>query len=233
MWGGFTIIETMLFLAISGLLVVGILGGAGYAINVQRYKDSVNSLQSYVEGEYDRTMNTQNDRSNSLGCSAGTLTEGGSGMPRGTTDCLIVGRLLTVSDDGKSFTSQTVYAAADGSQQSDDISSLKASTLFVSDVAEQATTYTLEWGTAMTLPNSGTTPAGYKLLIVRSPSSGTIRTFSADGMTTIDDMITDTARTDVTLCVDPQGLSLSNKRALRVLKDAANASAVKLVEGAC
>ena len=46
---GFTIIEVMLFLAVTGALAVAILVGSGVAIGQQRYKDSVNSLQSFIQ----------------------------------------------------------------------------------------------------------------------------------------------------------------------------------------
>ncbi|MEP6710564.1 MAG: prepilin-type N-terminal cleavage/methylation domain-containing protein, partial [Candidatus Saccharibacteria bacterium] len=52
---GFTIIEVMLFLAISGALAVGILIGSNVAITSQRYRDSLNSLQSLLQQQYNQT----------------------------------------------------------------------------------------------------------------------------------------------------------------------------------
>ena len=49
---GFTLVEAMLFLAITGLLTVGILVGSGVAISQQRYRDSVNSLKSFIQDQY-------------------------------------------------------------------------------------------------------------------------------------------------------------------------------------
>ena len=46
---GFTIIEVMLFLAITGLLAVGVLATVGNSINVQRYRDAVVTLQTEVQ----------------------------------------------------------------------------------------------------------------------------------------------------------------------------------------
>ena len=230
--GGFTIIETMLFLAISGLLVVGILGGTGYAINIQRYGDAVNSLQNYFQGEFGIVANAQNDRDNFLTCSSGALSSDGGGLPRGTTDCLIIGQLVTVAGDGKSLQSQTVYAGADGSDQTNDIDALQHSSLFVSDVVQPPSDYALEWGTALALPG-GTIPSGYQLLIVRSPSSGTIRTFTAEKDVSLQGMVADSARLDRIFCVDSQGLIAFGNRGVKILKDAANASAVKVAEGGC
>ena len=229
---GFTVIETMLFLAISGLLAVGIIGGTGYAINLQRYKDAVNSLQSYVQSEYGMVANTQNDRATLLTCSSGVLSTDGAGQPRGATNCLIIGRLITVAADGKSLHAQTVYAGTDSSEQPDDISALKNATLFVSDIAQAPADYALEWGTAVALPG-GATPAGYQILIARSPMSGAIRTFIAEQGLQLADMIADTTRLDQVFCVDSSGLVTFGNRGVKIMKDAAGASAIKVTEEGC
>ena len=46
---GFTIIEVMLFLALSGLLLVGVLGGLGDNISRQRYNDAVQDVVNMMQ----------------------------------------------------------------------------------------------------------------------------------------------------------------------------------------
>ena len=46
---GFTIIETMLVLSVTGLLSVGIMVGWSVNINRQRYDDSVNTFKSDIQ----------------------------------------------------------------------------------------------------------------------------------------------------------------------------------------
>lgn len=103
---GFTIIETMLFLAISSLLAIVILVGAGANVERQRYRDTANSLKSYLQEQYSQAVNINNIRSTSLQCSlsgssltVSPITSGG--WPRGAdNDCVILGRYVK-SDDGK------------------------------------------------------------------------------------------------------------------------------------
>lgn len=231
---GFTVIETMLFLAISGLLVVGILAGAGTAINVQRYKDSTNSFLSYVQGEFDKAQNVQNNRSTALACDpAGSISEGNTQPVLGTSPCVIVGRLLTLSSTGKTVTSRPVYASADGSSQQTDIEALVSAKLFTSDAAEQPSTYTPEWDTMITKPKA-TTPDQWRILIARSPSSGTIRTFVDTTSDPVASMVKDINRTELTTCVDPQGLLTFERRGIVLLKDASGSASVKdAAGGAC
>ena len=84
---GFTIIETMLFLAVSGFLIMGILAGTGVSINTQRYRDSVVSLRSFLQQQYSDVSNVRNS-SQTNPC----LSSSGN---RGQTDCVILGRYVT------------------------------------------------------------------------------------------------------------------------------------------
>lgn len=231
---GFTIIESMLFLAISGLLIVGVIAGAGVSINVNRYKDATTSLDSYLQGQYDRTTNVQNDRNNQLGCSAGVITESGN-QARGTSTCTVIGRFISVTNDGTALQSQPVYAGTDGSKSNDDLTALVNSSLFLSNGAESPESYTLEWGTKLVVPLSNTPLQAMKLLIVRSPSSGTIRTFVAtDGTTDPAQFLKDQYRQDALFCIDQSGLAAIPRRGSFVIKDATNSSGVKMAtEGTC
>ena len=49
---GFTILEVMLFLAITGLMLIGVIGGTYSAIASQRYTDSVRSFAEFLRQTY-------------------------------------------------------------------------------------------------------------------------------------------------------------------------------------
>lgn len=56
---GFTLIEVMLFLAISGLLLVGVMGGTYRAISSQRYNDAVRGFSEYLRQIYAEVISPQ------------------------------------------------------------------------------------------------------------------------------------------------------------------------------
>lgn len=56
---GFTIIEVMLFLALSGVLLAGILGGLGGNIARQRYNDAVQDIANMMRDQYSFVSDTQ------------------------------------------------------------------------------------------------------------------------------------------------------------------------------
>lgn len=53
---GFTVIEVMLFLAITGLMLVGALGGTYASISRQRYNDSVRSFAEFLRRVYSEVL---------------------------------------------------------------------------------------------------------------------------------------------------------------------------------
>ncbi len=236
---GFTIIEVMLFLAISGLLAVGVMAGAGAAINVQRYKDATNSLLSYFQGEYDQVANVQDNRvggSNSMSSvactSSGFTTKDGPVTIGSSLSCFIIGRLITVSNNGTSIQAQSVFASKQGTGN-DDIQALASSGLFI-DAAQSGEVpdiYSPEWSTRLVNTTGSTSLDNWRLLILRSPTSGTIRTFtSTDPNQSLTDMVTGNGgatRQDMVVCLDPAGLVSQQPSGVRIVKDAASVSAIK------
>jgi type II secretory pathway pseudopilin PulG len=182
---GFTIIETMLFLAVSGLLATIILVGSGVTINQQRYRDSVDSVKSYIQQQYSEAVNVANDRGSNWSCSAAgkvVETEPSAGTPRGTSDCVIVGRLITVDASGTKLSTANVVGArnANAEDQVSDIAEIKTNyKLGVSPISPDETT--VSWG-AQVVKRKTTSPMSVSILILRSPLSGSILTFTKEGV---------------------------------------------------
>lgn len=243
---GFTIIEVMLFLAISSLMAVGIMAGASVAINVQRYKDATHSFQSFIQSQYDKAINVQNDRKSSVKCDGATIAAitdpaDPEATPGAAVDCYIYGRLLTVSEDGKKITAQAVYGST--ATNGDDISSLASAKLFVDTTgsAEIAETYTPEWSTQLVKAKAQKDQSfamdDWRLLIVRSPSSGAVRTFTTfdKSLISLQAVVESlSSRSDVTICLDSNGLMNKTKNGITIKKDTAAASGVGMAaRGEC
>lgn len=181
---GFTIIETMLVLAITGVLVAGVFIGVGTSINVQRYRDSVQTLKSVIQTQYSEITSVRNDRNNQWSCDGQATTSDQGSVQRGQTDCVLLGRLVTINESD--ITIYSVVGRQTGSAATaNDIASLTANyVLNVSTV--EVVSDSLEWGAAIAWPASGTgsrpqpTPRQISLLFIRSPDSGQVYTFSSD-----------------------------------------------------
>lgn len=119
---GFTIIEVMLFLALSGLLLVGILGGLGGNIARQRYNDAVQDTVNMFRDQYSFVTDTEvsiRDNKNDASCygltSSDTDFDEASGPGsyfkaqssitpdsisyRGRTNCVIYGAVVFINDN--------------------------------------------------------------------------------------------------------------------------------------
>jgi prepilin-type N-terminal cleavage/methylation domain-containing protein len=217
---GFTIIELMLVLAISGSLVAAIFVGSSTAINQQRYRDSVNSLKSFIQNQYDQVSNTLNDRTGTEGCTS-TATITATPQSRGTSDCVIMGRLVTLAANGVDLSAVDVvgYRASNVivPPATTDLAELRTYRLGVSSASPD--TDTVAWGAKVVSPNT-TNAYGFSMLIVRSPQSGSIMTFTAPGglpaggPLTLVTAANNTAARD--LCVNPGGFSLTKRMEVKV-----------------
>lgn len=228
---GFTIIESMLFLAISGVLVVALIAGTGVSINIQRYRDAVETLKAYIQNQYDEITSVYNDRDNSWYCDNSAQTDkGAASEDRGQSQCVLLGRYLTI--DGDTVRSASVTGRlVDGSiATGNDINRLRDSyVLGISTVYQDETT--LEWGASIKWPSAGDSESRtgndrrqIAILIVRSPDSGLIYTFTSDnvpeepGNNSLKSMIVAASevpgRAPRTICIEPGGILLTNVMAV-------------------
>lgn len=240
---GFTIIEVMLVLAVSAALAVGILAGSGRAVEDQRYRDSVNTTKSFIQEQYNLANNPINGRSGKEKCSyADVNTETFNGDARGTTDCLLLGRILIVSGDGSSMSAGNVIGYRDSvappaNNDVDELKNnyvLKQSPLEVEDKA-------IPWDARIVRPAPAMDQAmPLTLMIIRSPLSGSMLTF-VNSDSNISDPNTlvrrgiNAQKTD--FCIVPAGLNFpSPKMAVRIQPYATTQSAIEVVpenEGVC
>jgi type II secretory pathway pseudopilin PulG len=238
---GFTILETMLFLAITGLLIAAMLFGVGTSINTQRYRDSVTSLKSFLQSQYSDIENVQNDRGDNWKCnSAAQTSQTGTLQGRGQSDCVIVGKYIAIVGGTTTVASVNAYQSSSSGSGSD-IAILKSNyKLELSTVNQQ--TDALAWGTviawAKTSSGSGsdnsgvdkknpTTPRSIAILIIRSPTSGAIYTFTSDTVVPIASVTNATlqamlvpgvgplpSQKERTVCLDSQGLVVTGSVAV-------------------
>jgi type II secretory pathway pseudopilin PulG len=228
---GFTILETILFLSITALLATGVLAGIGTSINVQRYRDSVTSLQSVLQQQYSEVSNVSND--NAKGC---------DDKPRGQSDCVILGRYITTENNKILSIQRVIGQIPPGSVSSlDDVGIFKQpdgyNAKVIPSYLEAAETYEIEWGSSLVKPNNGGSMT-FSILILRSPISGTVRTFiNRDSVVTagnIQDndngLITPIALTTaIKMCVEPSGgLSAGNKTAVEIMANSTGPTGVEV-----
>jgi len=244
---GFTIIETMLFLGVSSLLIVLLIAGTGASINTQRYQDAAETFKLMLQQQYADVASVQNSRDDSWSCgaSARPTNTGTVQDNRGQSKCVLLGKYVRLQDEKISIYRVVAYPRI-ATVQANDIDSLKANyTLNVS--SDGVDMSTMEWGTKIAYPKTGggTIPLAVRkmgILIVRSPDSGQVYTFTnRDSDVPNDGSINSASLTSMlvagdsipgqgerTICINSGGMFTTDDRSVRLVTYAASSGAVEL-----
>lgn len=234
---GFTIIEAMLFLGVAGALTVAILAGSGLAINQQRYRDSVNSLKSLLQEQYSETTNVVNDRIGTETCAEAVVVSPPDLVPapqqRGTSECTVMGRFITIDATGKvvKTTSVVGYHAPGSAEQASDIAEIQTNyKLGLSLLSQEEVD--VAWGAEVVKPKSqGGEPQSLSMLILRSPLSGSIMTYTVDGIATniISMVKAENANKTVNLCLNAPSTAIAGGRmAVQIMPYATNQGSIQV-----
>lgn len=247
---GFTMIEVMLFFAVSGLLLVGVLATSSTAINRQRYNDAVYSLEALVKQQYNLAANTVNSRPDDTSCTIEyeegspsdlQIIPNSTGVPpRGADDCVVLGRIIILGGnannaDPSSYVTATVLGTHEylgaGDPIDDTDGDAFAGYLFAvepSSVGESS----LPWDTRITSPAS--------IMTLRSPATGSIITYALPEWTSFTNRgignlyLDNDAQKQRDICLDPNGLVAGPQLGIRLQAKASGSSAVqKLADGVC
>jgi type II secretory pathway pseudopilin PulG len=203
---GFTVIELMLFVAISGALFAGLMLGVNTNIAQQRYRDSVLSYSSLLQNQYSEVLNTRNERTDEWKCTNGVVEpQPNAGDPRGASQCVILGRAIWITDNGSGYQSSPVIGVEpQGQVTPGDLETLAAYKPVLSDSFDTAKG-TLDWDSNLVTPQHQPSMASF--LILRSPASGLIRVFASNSPLPSDiaaAITTDATTTSITNCVRGQ-----------------------------
>ena len=249
---GFTLIEVALFLAITGLLFVGIAVGTQNSIFQQRFNDAVQNFAEFLRSAYSEVSNVRNEG-------------------KGRSDMAIYGKLITFGEDadlaghgsnegfltGSAAFSYNVIAKADteGVGSGDLLQTLADldANVVVDDgdgykAAGFAYDYKPRWSSAIQNTDDKNSFVG-ALLIVRHPDSGTIYTYVMKGKTIQVNLAVNNPTNSelnplmpflensndfkiesVDFCINPNGLDQGGlRRDVRIVKDARNGSGVEII----
>jgi len=233
---GFTIIEVMLFLAVTGMLAVAILVGSGVSIGQQRYRDSVNTLKGLIQQQYSETTNVANSRANDSACANAVVTTPPDSVPspqaRGTSECVILGRLLTIGENGIDLTVSNVVGYRTSQMapaEPTDIDELRTNyRLGTSPIDREDAS--VEWGAQVVKPKT-TTAEPLSIMVIRSPLGGSLMTFIQDGVQTdLGGMLTGgITKTNRDICVNADaGSFVGSRQAIRINAYASAGNAVEI-----
>lgn len=222
---GFTIIELMLFLGLTGLILIGILVSSGTAVTRQRYIDAVYSLQSTLQDQYTEVVNTRNTGLTNSECSSS----------RGQSNCVILGKFIEPTDDRKSLKVETVY----GVTPSSDISTSSDTEIFRAYLKNSSGNYrnaiaegnqqTIGWGFVMQKP-SPKEPIEFNMAILRSPVSGSIRTYISTVTNAGWGNILVDQTENLIICLDDSGTAgLAGRMGVRIVAGASSTTGVQYV----
>lgn len=186
---GFTIIEVILFLAITGALFAALMVGVGVGITQQRYQDSVRSYKALLQDQYAAVLNTRNEGVAASECNDGqkAVNSAGSAAARGTTQCVLLGRAVVVGTDSTGKTTVTVSSVTGyeppttglgkvGDNDTDETVIKKYSPKIATFDAVPSS---LDWDMSLMVSvSSHWQGAQATFLILRSPSTGVVKVFA-------------------------------------------------------
>lgn len=225
----------MLFVAISGLLIAVILANSTVFINQQQYRDSILSVQDFLQTQYSKTININNSISNSFSCSFNgstlTISTGSGSNSKGQSDCLLLGRYITtgISTDGTRLDAYPVVGYKYQSSSRLDLDALKNDYYINFDNSNAINTsepFNLTWGTYMQQKNG--TKLIFSLLIIHSPNSASIYTLASIGSTkTISELLNDSSATsnDLIICINKPSVA-TRLMGVKVLSNSSNPTGV-------
>lgn len=256
---GFTVIEVLLFLAITALLVFALMGGWTLSMNTQSYRDSMRSTVGFLQQQYANTANVSifdRPNSNTYGCTGNpgditpktTITSAGT-TPRGQGECMVLGNYLVIDGRNPSniksfpiigYESKTALGIDSTSTEASAIKAYDPQRVDTDAAGLSSEEFAIPWTARPYMAGDKSTNIAVAMVIIRSPVSGIIHTYIQQNIT---DVANPPKVTDVinvagssnafVFCLDPEAAVAGNIQAIEIRANAASADAVRInAEGA-
>ena len=239
---GFTIIEVVLFVTISGTLAVLLATGWTGMLNTQRYRDSVNTFQSYIQQQYNLVYNVENAREGNdkkcvkNGISGAPQVQSVAGDYRGKADCVLLGRYIFI-DGGKTATSYPIMGVEPDSPTASTTEAAvigdynpRVVTSGLADLNISESSMTLPWDA--TIVDPGTTDSRtIGIAIIRSPQTGIAHTYTKAETVLSENpfgtLVNDANENEQRLCIDPGAILAGGNRAVVFRASASSQSSIE------
>ena len=193
--GGFTIIEVSLFLSISAVVAAALLFSMIAMVRQQQWNDSMNTMRTLVQNEYQNVANGINGRVGQNPCNDDSSNTAGH-----SKGCMYIGRLISFNTTNSTYTVSDVVAtspnacsnSANSSACSTEAGALGKIGLTVSGSNNHGGATKVSWngnlGGIATFPrgaSSSTAPETFSasdsgIAIIRSPINGQVNVFVGD-----------------------------------------------------
>lgn len=232
---GFTIIEVMLFLAISGVMAALLLGGWTLMINTQRYKDSIDTVYGYIQDQYNLVYNVENERSSTLTCTGGNQIVNGAGESRGQSDCVLMGRFIKLTN-GTTFRSYAVVGrepAAPATGSDTDIIKSYNPAVVSQSIGLSEVEQIVPWRAVIKGKAGNADPLNMSIMLLRSPESGIVHRYIVNSSNQVDPIIDlgeikrDNEDDDVMFCFDPGVMVQGSRQSVVIRKYASSRNSVE------
>lgn len=223
---GFTIIEVILFLAISGSLAALLLVGMGTAIQQQQYRESVQSFASFLRSQYSRVINVENSRPDSAVCPIPGVESGSS---IGQSECVVIGRYIRSDNgEGSSYLAYPVYGYKN-----------PATSDWIYALGDSDSEYSVQWEAKSRYSHQPVGSTNISILMYRHPDMGNlaIRTDSSSHASDINTFFVDNVsfgeRKEI--CVYSEGWLSGQSRSIELGVRSGSSDAVSVINstGGC
>lgn len=163
---GFTVIEVVLVIAISGLIAMGIMSSSSRQVNVQNYRDGVESFRDFLAGQFEDLDSVKNNQSG--GC------PGGASHGRGAGNCFYSGKFISITASGDETKLEARPIQSTVNEVDDTIASVN---VVGDDTDENVQKSRINWGVQAVSSLSPTSPINRYVTIFRSPITGSVSSY--------------------------------------------------------
>lgn len=161
---GFTLVEIILVIAVSGLIMLGVMDGAYRQVNEQNYRDGFEAFKDFIAGQFEDIEAVKNNKDN--GCDSALSAK------RGMGECFYSGKLIhikAIAGDETEVTSYPVRSTVNSLASTPTLASVEA--LLSSDV--NVASYKIPWGMQARTPEPASTVIDHLFILVfRHPLTG-------------------------------------------------------------
>lgn len=232
---GFTIIEVILVLAITGLLISGILVNSGNQLKVQHYREGVLSFRDILAGAFEDIDAVKNDKGDGVNkevrC-ADIISGDNNSTWRGAAKCFYSGKSIEIVRSGET-TKFIIRPVKSYTEPATNVAGSTPTTIYhdSDDKDLNIKEFTADWGVQarQAKPNTGSAYDKFRIRLVRSPEDGRVMLQqSSDG-----GVKWEFPSQDITFCLaNPYDINNpKNWQAITIAKHSVNATGITTQSG--